>query len=202
MNRMLWLCQLCKEQGIHRILPHQLELSFYKMFKQMLSHFVKAQSRQFSPCLVKSQKPDYFNSIYPVESYTGILNIQLKSYDFTVLERFSSFVHRISENIGVDVLDVWATPSKAIDVVTFQKNSHIQQDKYHLKEYERNVQIDSIPASLLSVLMEVIHTSLPESVKLSIHSHEHQYDEIRFVPDLELKALRQELDEITSAKNK
>lgn len=37
------------------------------------------------------------------------LNVQIKSYDFTVLEKFSGYIHKTAENMGIEVDDWYAT---------------------------------------------------------------------------------------------
>ena len=37
------------------------------------------------------------------------LNIQLKGYDFEVLENHQSYIHNLAENIGINVGVAWAT---------------------------------------------------------------------------------------------
>lgn len=49
------------------------------------------------------------------------------------------------------------------------------------------------------LFFEVILSSLPAGVKVSIHPHEEQHNEIRYIPDFELMALKSQLKEMLEA---
>nr|CAG4641405.1 EOG090X0MUO [Eulimnadia texana] len=141
-----------------------------------------------------AKEPEYLDSDVPEIPTYDELNVQLKSYDFTLLENYSSFVHKAAENLGIKVEECWATPCKSLEVQTFKPQSTILQDKYFLNVYERNVQVIDVPAPLAPIFFEVVHTALPEGVELSIHEHQPEYEEVRYIPDLELKELKARLE--------
>lgn len=50
-------------------------------------------------------EPDYLDMLQPdVPEYEEV-NVQMKGYDFAVLESFQTFVHNIAENMDIDVSD-------------------------------------------------------------------------------------------------
>ena len=49
----------------------------------------------------------YFQSTGPQIALYDTLNVQIKSYNFTVLESFSSYIHKTAENMGIEVEDWW-----------------------------------------------------------------------------------------------
>ena len=67
--------------------------------------------------------------------------LQIKGYDFEILESFQSYIHNLAENIGVDVGDAWATPATTWKVHTYAEESTVVKETYTLQLYERNVQI-------------------------------------------------------------
>nr|CAG4637552.1 EOG090X0MUO [Ceriodaphnia reticulata]SVE73355.1 EOG090X0MUO [Ceriodaphnia reticulata] len=122
------------------------------------------------------------------------LNVQIKSYDFTVLETFSSYIHKTAENMGIEVDDCWATPCKKFKIQTFKPNSTQVDNQYYLNQYERNVQIVDLPTTTAPIFFTIIQAALPEGVEMKVKPHEDVDEELRYVPDLELKQLKSELD--------
>ena len=43
------------------------------------------------------------------------------------------------------------------------------------------------------LLIDTLHSALPEGVNLSVHHHEEAHTEVRYVPNMELVELRKEL---------
>lgn len=46
------------------------------------------------------------------------------------------------------------------------------------------------------LFFEVVQSSLPTGVTVSVHPHEKQHNEIRYIPDFELMALKAKLKEM------
>ena len=156
-------------------------------------------------------EPDYLDSSGPVVPTYPPINIQIKGYNFDVLESCQSYIHKLSENMGVNVESAWATPAKTYNMNTFKEGGTLVKDSYILNLYERNVQVTglrSIDAPILfdtirigNILLSTnIHShfllaALPEGVSLSIHEHEREMEEERWVADPFIDSLRNELDE-------
>lgn len=51
-----------------------------------------------------------------------------------------------------------------------------------------------MPSTVAPIFISVIQAALPEGVKLTVKPHEDADEELRYVPDLELKQLKSELD--------
>lgn len=141
-------------------------------------------------------EPPYLVHLKPPLPIYNLMNLQVRGYDFAILERFAKFVHHVALELGLDVADTWVTPKQSLRVSVLKPNTNIAQDHHNVSLYERNVQIANLPATSVSLLIDVIEASLPAGVKLSLHSHELDHEEIRYIPDLELKELHQELEEI------
>lgn len=59
-----------------------------------------------------------------------------------------------------------------------------------------------VPTTKLSLLIEVIEDSLPAGVKASIHKHTEEHEILRYIPDSELKTLKNQLEEMGGSKKK
>ncbi|XP_046388193.1 uncharacterized protein LOC124157498 isoform X2 [Ischnura elegans] len=120
--------------------------------------------------------------------------LQIKGYDFPVLESFQGFIHRTAENMGIEVEDSWATPAQKLLVKKLKHDSSVVDCEYGLTLYERNVQIVDLSSTLGAIFFDVLHEALPEGVKVRIHEHLDEHEEVRYVPDFELIQLKTELE--------
>lgn len=59
-----------------------------------------------------------------------------------------------------------------------------------------------VPSTKMTLFTELVQAALPQGVNLSVHLHEQEHEEIRYVPDYELKQLKNQLDDISQRKNK
>jgi len=145
-------------------------------------------------------EPEYLDSAGLVPPTYPPINIQLKGYDFEILESFQSYIHNLAENIGLDVADAWATPATSWNVHTYAEESTVVQETYTLQLYERNVQIVDVQTTDLPVLIDIVRKTLPEGVRLSVHEHKNEHKEARFIPDPFIQNLHDELNELTGKK--
>lgn len=123
----------------------------------------------------------------------------------------------------------WATPAQHLYITKLKPQSTTVDGEYKLKVYERNIQVQLIYSSttqiqlhslnlrhglVLSnyfqlynlqayfypVYLRMISAATPEGVTMNIMEHQPEHDEIRFVPDTELKQLQEELEELGGAR--
>ncbi|KAI8422288.1 hypothetical protein MSG28_006169 [Choristoneura fumiferana] len=139
-------------------------------------------------------EPDYLISMEPDEPVYDCLNLQIKGYDFALLEACQSQIHRYAEVMGLQVDDSWATPAKQLKVQRFKPNSTVVDAEYSLNVYERNVQVVDVPAWALGTLLRVSRAVLPEGCSLNVHEHTIDHEEVRYVPDNQLLDLKQQLE--------
>lgn len=150
----------------------------------------------------KTFEPDYLDSEGGVIPTYPTLNVQVKGYDFDILESFQSFVHNVAENMGVDVESAWATPAKTYDVSIFHEGGTRVRDVNNLSHYERNIQMVGLRSIDAPILFDIMRSCLPEGVEMSVHHHLLEHFEDRWIPDPFIDGIRKELmsDEETKAK--
>ncbi|KAM3964196.1 mitochondrial ribosomal protein L48 [Aphomia sociella] len=167
----------------------------YVRSKQMSSvaSLIQLQQKRLKSDLYE---PDYLISMEPDEPVYDCLNLQLKGYDFTLLEATQSQIHRYAEVMGIQVDECWATPAQQLKVQKFKPGGTAIDTEYHFNIYERNVQVSDVPAWALGTLLRVARASLPEGCTLNIHEHTVDHEEIRYVPDNELLDLKQQLEDM------
>ncbi|XP_067624871.1 large ribosomal subunit protein mL48 [Eurosta solidaginis] len=141
-------------------------------------------------------EPDYLDSLKPKYPQYTCLNVQIKGYDFPILESYQRYVHSIAEYLGIDVSDCYALPPQATQVQKLRPNSTVVDAEYRLTIYERNLQINDVDAPIYPVFLRIAQAALPEGVELSIKEHSEEFEERRYVPDRDLLELKAELERI------
>ncbi|XP_026315631.1 uncharacterized protein LOC113226995 [Hyposmocoma kahamanoa] len=154
---------------------------------------LQCQQKRFKSDLYE---PDYLISMEPDEPVYDCLNLQLKGYDFALLESAQSQIHRYADVMGIQVEECWATPAQKLKVQRFKPGGTAVDAEYHLNIYERNVQVVDVPGWALGSLLRVSRAILPEGCILNVHEHTPDHEEIRYVPDNQLIELQQQLEDM------
>jgi len=143
-------------------------------------------------------EPEGLNEPPEIPEYEA-LNIRLRGYDFVTLESFAKFTHGLVKSMGLSN-DSFANPATTCKVQTYKPNSTNLEHEYELAEYERTVQIEDVPNTLVPLLLETLQLNSPEGVNLTIkHPTEEEHD-FRYVPDVMLNSLEAELDAMKQAR--
>eukprot|EP00088_Acartia_fossae_P055409 TRINITY_DN6427_c0_g1_i1.p1 TRINITY_DN6427_c0_g1~~TRINITY_DN6427_c0_g1_i1.p1 ORF type:complete len:225 (-),score=45.74 TRINITY_DN6427_c0_g1_i1:512-1186(-) len=158
---------------------------------------LSVQRRPFavSTACSKTFEPDYLDSAVPQVPCYPPINIQMKSYNFHLLESYQSFVHNLAENMGITVSEAWATPAVTSKITNFKEGSTLVATDFTLNLYERNVQVSNLRSIDAPILLDSIRAALPQSVQLSVHEHKIEMYEDRFIPDPFINTVRSELAE-------
>jgi len=143
----------------------------------------------------KTFEPDYLDDeANHIPTYPP-LNIQIKGYNFDVLEELQSWIHKTAENMGIEVFDTWATPAQNLKVTTYHEGGTRPKEEYNLHLYERNVQIVNLRSVDAPTLIDIIQRALPEGVNMSLHEHTTEMAELRWIADPFIDQLRSELSQ-------
>ncbi|KAK6181738.1 hypothetical protein SNE40_009532 [Patella caerulea] len=143
-------------------------------------------------------EPDNLNLPPDIPEYEEV-QIQLKGYDFVVLESFSKYVHSIAREMQLES-DTWASPPQVFTIKTFKPNSTVVENAFDLKEYSRTVQLDDVPSPTLPILVELISTHAPEGVNIVVKKPDEEDEEFRYIPELEKKELKSQIEAIEQAR--
>ncbi|XP_012272042.1 39S ribosomal protein L48, mitochondrial [Orussus abietinus] len=139
-------------------------------------------------------EPDYLEvgkskiPVYPT------LNVQIKGYDFPLVENYQRFIHKLADNMNLQILDSWAVPPKELIVKRLKPHSSIVCAEYNLKVYKRNTQIENVPTTLYQILLRIMEATLPHGVTFNIEYFDPEKAKKKYVPDKELLDLKTELD--------
>ncbi|CAK9303549.1 unnamed protein product [Gordionus sp. m RMFG-2023] len=122
------------------------------------------------------------------------INVQIKSYDFAVLENFQSSLHRISKSLNIKIKDAHGTPANTTKITTFKKRSKIPENSYMLNMYQRNIIFENLSALQFPIVYEIFNTILPEGVKISFKYYQESDINYLYITDSELKTLKDGLE--------
>ncbi|XP_036328689.1 39S ribosomal protein L48, mitochondrial [Rhagoletis pomonella] len=138
-------------------------------------------------------EPDYLESLKPKFPQYSCLDVQIKGYDYPILESYQRYLHSIAEYLDIDVSDCYALPPQTTKVQRLRPNSAIVDAEYRLTVYERNLQINDVNAPIYPVFLRIAQAALPAGVQLSVQEHSEELEERRYVPDRDLLDLKAEL---------
>ncbi|KAJ9585725.1 hypothetical protein L9F63_002515, partial [Diploptera punctata] len=141
-------------------------------------------------------EPDYLEVGKSKIPLHNPLNLQIRGYDFPVLENFQRYVHKIAKNMDIEIEDGWAVPPQYLQVQRFKPQSTVIDSEYKMAVYERNIQVVELPSTVGEIFFEVLQTALPEGVTLTVHEHTEEQEENRYIPDNELIELKTKLEEL------
>ncbi|KAF2366541.1 Ribosomal protein S10 domain [Trinorchestia longiramus] len=141
-------------------------------------------------------EPPYITNVERTAATYPLVNIQVKGYDFSVLQGYQAWAARVVQTMNLNISDAWASPCKKLEITRLMPKSSKVDDLFKLNIYERNVQVSNLPSPVLPILLEVLQAGLPEGVDLYVDHHSQEADQTRYVPNKELKELKQELAEV------
>uniref|UniRef100_A0A0K2V8E6 Small ribosomal subunit protein uS10 domain-containing protein n=1 Tax=Lepeophtheirus salmonis TaxID=72036 RepID=A0A0K2V8E6_LEPSM len=167
--------------------------SIYRVLRPSIRHVRNIYTSQALP---KTFEPDYLDTLDPEPDVYAPMNIQIKGYDFHILEHFHRLVKSLSLKMELDVGECWATPGRNLQVDTFAVGGTEVKDSFYLTVYERNVQIINLKSNEAPVLLDMIKTATPPGVKVAFYEHLEEHVESRYIPDPFIDGLRSEILEI------
>ncbi|EDW11113.1 39S ribosomal protein L48, mitochondrial [Drosophila mojavensis] len=144
-------------------------------------------------------EPDYLESLKPKFPQYESLNVQIKGYDYPLLESYQRFLHGVAEYLDLDVSDCYALPPQQTQVQRLRPNSTVIESEYKLTTYERSLLLNNVDAPVYPQFLRIAQAALPEGVHLTVSEHTDEHDERRYVPDKDLLDLKAELERMGGA---
>lgn len=143
-------------------------------------------------------EPDYLQTGKSKFPLLSTLNIQIKSYNYPVLESYQAFIHKLANIIQIDIDDCWALPSQEFKILRYKTRTTAIASEYNLKLYERDIQMSEVSAIKCSILIRILETVLPQGVNLNVDIFEPALEKKRYIPDKELLDLKSTLNILTN----
>ena len=70
------------------------------------------------PKIAGLHEPKYLDELRPKVGHYELLDLQLRGYDFVVLEKYQSYLHRTMTRLEFQVTDAWSVPCQELDLST------------------------------------------------------------------------------------
>lgn len=141
-------------------------------------------------------EPAYLADLKPKVGYYELLNLQLKGYDFVVLEKYQSYLHKMMKRMDIEVVKAWSAPHQELQMQLLADKSTSVEQQYKLKIYERNLQIKDALVTKLPILIDIINITSPPGVSFNIDRHTEADDNRLCFKDSVLENLKKELEEL------
>ncbi|XP_011694720.1 PREDICTED: uncharacterized protein LOC105454071 [Wasmannia auropunctata] len=139
-------------------------------------------------------EPDYLETGKSKFPLLPMINVQIRGYDYPVLECYQSFVHKVADIIQIDVDNGWPLPPQEFKIQKYKTGTTAIVSEYSLKVYERNIQMSEVSCVKCSVLIRVLEAALPQGVSLNVNIYDPVVEGKRYIPDKELIDLKSTLE--------
>ncbi|XP_012232957.1 large ribosomal subunit protein mL48 [Linepithema humile] len=140
-------------------------------------------------------EPDYLEIGKSKVPLLPTINIQIKGYDYSVLESYQTFMHKLAETMQIDVDNSWPLPHQEFKIQKYKTGTTAVVSEYNLKIYERHMQLSDMSSMKCSILIRALEAALPQGVTLNIDVYDPAIEMKRYVPDKELLDLKSSLNE-------
>lgn len=125
-----------------------------------------------------------------------LVNLQLKGYDFVVLEKYQSYLHRTMQKMDFKVVNAWSAPHQDLLIENLADRSTAIEHSNKIKIYERNIQMKEALVTKLPLLIDIIHMTMPPGVSFNIRRHSTEDGDRIYFKDSVLEKYREELQEL------
>ncbi|XP_011869353.1 PREDICTED: probable 28S ribosomal protein S10, mitochondrial [Vollenhovia emeryi] len=139
-------------------------------------------------------EPDYLETGKSKFPLLPVINVQIRGYDYPVLESYQSYIHKLADAIQIDVDNGWPFPPQEFKIQKYKSGTTKITSEYNLQIYERNIQMSEVTSVKYPVLIRAIEAALPQGVTLNVNIYDPALEQKRYIPDKELVDLKSELD--------
>ncbi|XP_043588476.1 39S ribosomal protein L48, mitochondrial isoform X1 [Bombus pyrosoma] len=131
-----------------------------------------------------------------------VLNIQIRGYNYPIIESYQSFVHKISRVFNFTIDQSFPLPHREYKIKRYKKGGTIVDAEYDLKIYERDIQISNVSSIKYPILIRILEATLPEGVSLHVDKYDPSLERKRFIPNRDLIDTKKELEELNENRGK
>lgn len=169
---------------------HQAAIVSQRQFKT----YTKLLSRQsvINPFV----EPPYLEALRPKVGYYNLVNLTIRGYDFALLEKYQSYVHKTLKRLDFKVTKSWASPYQELQLESLAHASSVVESVTRVKVYERNLQMKNALVTHLSLLIDILTMTTPKGVTFSLEEHNPSFDDKIYFKDSILEGLYAELEEL------
>ncbi|XP_072745615.1 large ribosomal subunit protein mL48 [Anoplolepis gracilipes] len=139
-------------------------------------------------------EPDYLETGKSIFPLLPKINVQIKGYDYSVLESYQCFMNKLADIMQIDVENSWALPPQEWKIHKYKTGTTAIISEYNFKIYERHTQMLEISSIKCSTLIRTLEASLPQGVTLNVDIFDPATEKKRYVPDKALLDLKSTLD--------
>ncbi|XP_012523221.1 uncharacterized protein LOC105829113 [Monomorium pharaonis] len=176
-----------------------MALNLFKQIRMQRSLATKISSAKFYTGSL--YEPDYLQTGKSKIPLLPVINIQIKGYNYPILESYQSFIHKLANIIQIDVENSWPLPPQEFKIQRYKTGTTKIVSEYNLKIYERNTQMSEVSTLKCSILIRALEAALPQGVTLNVDTFDPVLESKRFIPDKDLMDLKSMLDTMNKPKS-
>lgn len=141
-------------------------------------------------------KPPYLDSLRPKVGFFKLINLSIMGYDYVILEKYQSYLHKTMRKMDFKIVQTWPTPHRECryDILQPESSGIVCSDKIWI--YERNIQMKDALVTQLPILIDLINMTLPPGIWFTLDRHGKEAEDRRYFRDSTLEKLKVELEEL------
>ncbi|TPP65281.1 39S ribosomal protein L48 mitochondrial [Fasciola gigantica] len=170
---------------LSRLLTDRTILQSAKCFPSRSLQY-KVQTKRLDPPYLLAKPP------FP---FYAELQFDLRGFDFVVLEHYVKYLRKFFGKLNLE-FSGFALPAQRTTYKLYHQNSTNVRAEFELSKYRRICRVAKLKAIYLPIVMDVLYQNLPEGLELSVEKTDTKVDEERYVPQLEVQALQEELSKL------
>lgn len=128
--------------------------------------------------------------------FRGLVDLQLKAFDYAILEKYQSYLHKTMRKMDFQVIRTWSTPYQELELEALIDKSAAIDSSTKIKIYERNIQVKDPQLHRLPLLIDIVHLTSPSGVSFNVIKHTAQEEDRIHFRDSVLESLKEELQEL------
>lgn len=141
-------------------------------------------------------EPAYLEELKPKVGYYDLINVNLQGYDYVVLEKYQSYLHKTMKKLDMNVTRAWAAPHQELQLEILGKETSAIETAYKIKIYKRTLQTKNALVTKLPILIDIMSSTSPPGVFFNLDRHSDADDDQLYFKDSVLEKAKEELEEL------
>lgn len=157
---------------------------------------INEAERQKPLYMKRYHEPKYLELLKPQIPFYELVNVKVQGYDYAVLEEYVQFIQRTAKTLKITQHKYWGVPAVSIRQDCLHHASELVSGSEVVKIHERTIQFKHMTSKICSLFLEAIQAGKPPLVSLHVVEHQPYAEEVRYIPDLLLKSMEDELADL------
>lgn len=194
----MWSSSVVRSLALHR------RLLLLRSFAADAADGATAPSAASALYLKQLHEPQYLQLLKPGTPFYESLNVRVRGFDFPILESYVRWLQQVcASDLRLTTSAFWGVPAVSLRLDAYQSSVTSGGGGHrldvscsdHVRLHERTLQLRYVTTVAAGALAEAAMCGKPAGVTVRLSVHDVALDDdVRFIPDLQLEAMQQELE--------